>query len=99
MPVSDQKVLRKMMNEVQKAMENQHDATKMKEHIKSVRLLTDLFIDEESSTSETDVLAKLTEEKQMKTQAVQPQETRQMQQTGQQSIDHEGANGSSIFDF
>ncbi|QHS23610.1 YwdI family protein [Virgibacillus sp. MSP4-1] len=102
MPVSDRKVLKKMLNEVHQAMENAHDPGKMKEHIKSVRVLTDLFIDEDTSTSETEVMRKLTQESVPESSATQQATTPSPSpSTGQRqtTIDHEGANGDSIFDF
>ncbi|SET22443.1 hypothetical protein SAMN05421676_103269 [Salinibacillus kushneri] len=103
MPVPDRKVLQKMLNEVQQAMDNAHDPSKMKEHIKSVRLLTDLFIDEETTTSETEVMLKLTQEQNHKRSSHQVYNpgTSSPSSPGHQreSIDHDDANGDSIFDF
>ncbi len=94
MPVSDQKVLMKMMKELQQAIENVHDAGKMKGHVHSVRMLADLLIDEESTTDESVVLTTLKQ-----SPAVENPSTYKREEQQKGAIDHDGANGSSIFDF
>ncbi len=89
MAVSDQKVLRKMMNELQLAMEDVDNVSKMKGHVRSIQILCDLLLDEESSTDEKVVLTK------MKEQIVKPSTIEE----NKGEIDHDGANGPSIFDF
>jgi hypothetical protein len=93
MPVSDQKVLKKMMGEIQKAQDDQYDPSKLKEHIRAIRLLCDLFLEDESTTSEEVVLQKMKEQEQRN------QDHTYRQKEEQKPIDHDDANGSSIFDF
>lgn len=87
MPVSDQKVIRKMMEELKQASERMDQPVKMREHIRIIRVLADIILEEkeEPSTSEEDVV-KIIKDAPSKQEISAP-------------IDHDGANGESIFDF
>jgi hypothetical protein len=91
MPVSENKVLNEMMKELQKARASIDLPSKMKEHIRAVRLLANLLIDDESATNEEEVLRRIMEEEgKISTASKNNVNT---------AIDHDDANGTSIFDF
>ncbi|MCA0971084.1 YwdI family protein [Halobacillus litoralis] len=50
MAISNQTVLKKMSNEIQEAMLQHGNDEKVKEHVRSVRLLADLFLEQETSS-------------------------------------------------
>ncbi|MCP8617381.1 YwdI family protein [Salirhabdus salicampi] len=95
MPIPEQKVLEKISNEVNKAMLDKENPAKLKQHIQTIRLLTDLFLDEDMSTDEAVVMEK------MKQQHNETTSTTKVQQPRRETkpIDHDEANGDSIFDF
>ncbi|TGB02647.1 YwdI family protein [Halobacillus salinus] len=49
MAISNQTVLKKMSNEIQEAMLQHGNEQKVREHVRSVRLLADLLLDQDSS--------------------------------------------------
>lgn len=100
MAVSNETIIRKMMQELTAAQAVQHNGDKMKQHIANVRILCELLL-EEQHTEET------------KTQAVDPNEISEAEWKAMlgssskppqlhrrsESLDHDDANGDSIFDF
>ncbi|MBO8156577.1 MAG: YwdI family protein [Bacillaceae bacterium] len=87
MPVSDHKMIQKMIHELEKAAAHIDQPSRMREHIRAVQLLAELLLEDglENSTKDQDVLAKVKES--------------QGKQENHEPIDHDGANGESIFDF
>ncbi|WP_226581524.1 YwdI family protein [Halobacillus litoralis] len=98
MAITNQTVLKKMSSEIQEAMLQHGNEQKVREHVRSVKLLADLLLDEgtgnhqpESSVQEPTV------DEIRKMMGADKQPPKQSQP--QTKIDHEEANGSSIFDF
>lgn len=102
MAISNQAAIEKMINELQQALAQGSSEVKTREHVRAVRLLCDLILEEESkpepaATSSAQELEKMmgglesTLDKQSGIKK-QPGSSRS-------KIDHEEANGDSIFDF
>lgn len=98
MAITNQTVLKKMSSEIQEAMLKHGDEQKVREHVRSVRLLADLLLDQETNGEESrsSVQEPTVEEirKMMGTDASLSPKT-----NAQPETDHDDANGSSIFDF
>ncbi|AXI10673.1 hypothetical protein CV093_19200 [Oceanobacillus sp. 143] len=96
MAVENNTILKKMINELNMAKENQHNHDTMVRHISNVKVLCDLFIEEErapavitkhkvsNEISEEELKAMIGNQGQLKKTAID---------------DEEEANGGSIFDF
>ncbi|MCD5324007.1 MULTISPECIES: YwdI family protein [Pontibacillus] len=94
MSVSYDQILQKMMKEVQEASLGQSNPEKVKEHVRAVKLLSDLILDEQGSASS---YSQPTPQP-----YIQPQKTVESPKPApkpQPEIDHEEANGNSLFDF
>lgn len=86
MAVPNKVILNKIDTALSEA-KKEKDAARMREHIRGVKLLCDLLLDDE-----TDVMEGM--------QASQQKEIRTYPTLeGSNTIDHEEANGESIFDF
>lgn len=99
MAITNRTVLKKMSNEIQEAMLQHGNEQKVREHVRSVRLLADLLLDQEESPAPQPTPS---------TQEPTVEEIRQMmgndkpsetKSTTEKPLDHDDANGSSIFDF
>lgn len=103
MAITNQTVLKKMSSEIQEAMLQHGDQQKVREHVRSVKLLADLLLEEESSTTQSpsSVQEPTVEEiRKMMGADKQPSSSQSIPQSKQETkSDHEEANGSSIFDF
>ncbi|SFK60468.1 hypothetical protein SAMN04487936_1224 [Halobacillus dabanensis] len=103
MAITNQTVLKKMSSEIQEAMLQHGDQQKVREHVRSVKLLADLLLEEESSTTQSpsSVQEPTVEEiRKMMGADKQPSQLQRTPQSKQETkSDHEEANGSSIFDF
>lgn len=102
MAVENETILNKMMNELNKAKESQHDKDKFKQHIEHVKLLCELFIDEENTIVEKSVTKQEFSEAELKAMIGEPEVIKKIQQQQIKKIetlDHDDANGNSIFDF
>jgi len=102
MAVENEKVLQKMMMELQQAKQLKNNNAAMLNHIRHIRLLCDLFLDEEDKPSAVpQTKQENMEEAEMKAmlgeKAYGVEKYKQQEKKAQ--IDHDGANGSSIFDF
>lgn len=103
MAVENDTILNKMEHELEKAKKSQHDPVAFKQHMAHIKLLCDLFIEEEDSTAEK--VTKNNEEfsaAELKAmigdqEVIQKMQKQQWKKT--ETIDHEEANGDSIFDF
>ncbi|RKQ31529.1 YwdI family protein [Oceanobacillus halophilus] len=108
MAVSNETILKKMMNELNQAKENEHSQEKMVKHIANVKLLCDLFLEEDpeketikeavKSQTKRDEFSQAELKAMIGDQAV-IKNIQEEQTKKKQIIDHEEANGSSIFDF
>lgn len=88
MSVSYEKILTKMMEELRQATIKQDQTGKMKEHIRSIKLLSELILEEQQEGSSQTVIHN-------DSKKVIPSVS-----TNQESASkHEEANGNSIFDF
>ncbi|QTN00917.1 hypothetical protein ERJ70_17465 [Sediminibacillus dalangtanensis] len=98
MAISNQTVLTKMMSELQEALEKKDETAAIREHVRSVRLLCDLMLEEDNAAAGTEP-----EQELMKMMgdmhAGSHAGPSKVKSTGKQTIDHEEANGNSIFDF
>ncbi|PBB06374.1 YwdI family protein [Salimicrobium humidisoli] len=101
MSISMQQLLQRMNKEIEEAMLRHEDPVRVREHARAVRLLCDLVLEEERQESAG---APATGEK----NDMQPTAEEMRKMMGQDpperkstndKLDHDGANGSSIFDF
>lgn len=93
MAVSNEKIINKMIQELYQAKEK-NETKQMHTHISNVKLLCELLLDEEDSTENTEEISQA-ELKAMLGDSVDHKPTIKRTTT----IDHEEANGTSIFDF
>ncbi|UJL46026.1 YwdI family protein [Virgibacillus sp. NKC19-16] len=93
MEVGNNTVIQKMITELNHAKE-QHNQDKMIKHIENVRLLCDLFLEEDSPSTGNKEAISAEEMKAML--GKQSSENKQRTST---KMDHDVANGDSIFDF
>ncbi|KHE72085.1 YwdI family protein [Halobacillus sp. BBL2006] len=96
MAITNQTVLKKMASEIQEAMLQHGDERKVREHVRSVKLLADLLLEEETTSPKPtrSVEEPTVEEVRKMMGADKPSKT-----TESTPVDHDDANGSSIFDF
>ncbi|MBY7144777.1 YwdI family protein [Virgibacillus sp. NKC19-3] len=93
MAVGNNTVIRKMIHELTQAQE-QDNQDKMTKHIENVRLLCDLFLEEASpSKGEKETISA----EEMK--AMLGKQASENKTIKSKPMDHDGANGDSIFDF
>ncbi|WP_164217573.1 DUF5327 family protein [Virgibacillus sp. YIM 98842] len=102
MAVDNGKVLQKMMTELQLAKQLKDDDAAMLKHIRHIRLLCDLFLDDDAQAAvKPQIQPAGIEEAEMKAmlgeRAYKAEKYKQQDKNAQ--IDHDGANGDSIFDF
>ncbi|SDM51568.1 YwdI family protein [Sediminibacillus halophilus] len=98
MAISDQTVLTKMMSELQEALAKKDQTAAIREHVRTVRLLCDLMLEEDSAAAAAgpeQELVKMMGDMHAGSQTGQSK----VKSAGKQTIDHEEANGNSIFDF
>ncbi|MFC4558127.1 YwdI family protein [Virgibacillus kekensis] len=94
MAVSENTIIKKMMNELKQAQNNAGDNKTMKQHIANVKLLSELLLDEKQEEQHI-VNTDITEEE-MKAM-IGETGTGNKRRTVQ--LDDDDANGSSLFDF
>ncbi|MFC7062306.1 YwdI family protein [Halobacillus seohaensis] len=100
MAISNQTILKKMSSEIQEAMLNHGDDPKVREHIRAVRLLADLVLDqnaEHTGTADKKSVQEPTVEEIR--QMMGSDEPVQKKSPDTKSDEHDEANGKSIFDF
>ncbi|GAB3789232.1 YwdI family protein [Virgibacillus kimchii] len=100
MAVDNEKVLQKMMTELQQAKQLKDNDTAMLKHIQHIRLLCDLFLDEENMVTQQkqpDAIEEAEMKAMLGEKAYGLEVSRQQEKKAE--IDHDGANGKSIFDF
>lgn len=94
MAVANEKIIRKMINELQQALETETNQQKMVQHISNVQLLCELIVEEKPpETKHTDISTE--EMKAMIGNKGEP-EAKTIRSTEEGDDD---ANGKSIFDF
>ncbi len=100
MSVSYDQILQKMMKEIQEANLQQEQPDKVKEHVRAVKLLGDLILDDDSVTPKMMQSSVVTNQSSFASTS-QPQgaETPTPAPKPKQEIDHEEANGESLLDF
>ncbi|WP_181347744.1 YwdI family protein [Thalassobacillus sp. CUG 92003] len=104
MAVSNQTVLTKMSHEIQEAMAKQGESTSsVREHVRAVRLMCDLLLDEQAPQELSPSVQEPTEAEIRKMMGAAPRKTqtedKSLVKTSGSSFDEEDANGNSILDF
>lgn len=99
MSVSYDQILNKMMKEIQEAHMMKTKPEKVKEHVRAVKLLGDLILDDESGMDNSVPQPSSHSQVYKATHKAQPQTTPTPAPTPKPSIDHEEANGDSLLDF
>ncbi|WP_085993997.1 YwdI family protein [Oceanobacillus senegalensis] len=103
MAVANETIIKKMLHELYEAKEKQHSQEKMIKHIANVKLLCDLFLDNDNKEvvseksnkdgfTNQELIAMIGEQEKI-------QEIKQTKQQKKAAFDHDEANGASIFDF
>lgn len=88
MAVENNTIIQKMMNELQQANESLNNQQVLIRHIENVRLLCDLMVEKDiPEESQNENIKKMIEDKKMN------------QPKNPATIDHDQANGKSLFDF
>ncbi|WP_100009828.1 YwdI family protein [Lentibacillus sediminis] len=100
MAVANETIIQKMMDELQQAKEKQGDSGNMTKHIEHVRLLCDLLL-KETEEEKVSVPASSQEITQEEMKAMLGKQAEQVKPATSKRtvIDHDGANGESLFDF
>lgn len=96
MAVANEKVIRKMMDELKQAIkaDNNYNHQVLLKHVSHVKLLCDLILEDDPAEKGNSI--KVSEEE-MKAMIGENQS--KGKQAAFETIDHEEANGNSIFDF
>ncbi|MGJ9458242.1 YwdI family protein [Oceanobacillus sp. CF4.6] len=97
MAITNGTIIKKMIDELYQAKESQHSHAKMVAHIANVRLLSDLFLEEDQKAEQETEFTK----EEMKAMIGEQPGSKQVQQkqATKPIVNHEEANGKSIFDF
>lgn len=101
MTVSNQQLLQRMNKEIEEAQMNHGDAGRVREHVRAVKLLCDLILEEEGTSARADspqVTEKSSEPTAAEIRKMMGEEPSKSKNKKEDSSDEE-ANGSSIFDF
>ncbi|RDW20503.1 YwdI family protein [Oceanobacillus chungangensis] len=96
MAVENNTIIKKMINELNLAKENQHNQDTMVRHISNVKVLCDLFIEEESTPA---VITRSKDSNEISEEELRAMIGNQGQIKKVVIDDEEEANGGSIFDF
>jgi|SRR5690625_863779 len=98
MVVSNGAIIEKMTEELQQAKQQSTNQEAMKQHLSHVRLLCDLILQADTPSTSTNKSEISEAEMKAMLGTVQPNQIKE-QQFGKPTVNHEGANGNSIFDF
>lgn len=98
MSVSYDQILNKMMKEIQEAHMMKRHPEKVKEHVRAVKLLGDLILDE-SGSIEGESFQQPSERMYEPSRNTQAQGSPTPAPKPKPTIDHEEANGDSLLDF
>ncbi|PAV31416.1 hypothetical protein CIL05_01815 [Virgibacillus profundi] len=93
MAVTNDTIIQKMINELNQAKANSTDQVKMIKHIENVRLLCDLFVDD--STVDANEISP----EEMKAMIGAQTNPVKQDKDKKSIINHDEANGDSLFDF
>ncbi|WP_047983832.1 YwdI family protein [Ornithinibacillus californiensis] len=102
MAVENDRILQKLMRELQQAKQNQHSQADMLKHIENIRLLCDLFLpaeDQPAGTTEEATKISDAELKAMIGESKSPNPPQQTTFKKSIELDDEEGTGDSIFDF
>ncbi|WP_085506312.1 YwdI family protein [Thalassobacillus devorans] len=108
MAISNETVLKKMMNEIQEAMANHGETASVREHVRAVRLLCDLMLDDRpapdteervSSYPDPTDVSEPTADEVRAMMGDMAGSSYQKKEKKKQKDEHDEANGDSIFDF
>ncbi|MFC7319417.1 YwdI family protein [Halobacillus campisalis] len=101
MTISNQTILKKMSSEIQEAMLNHGDDHRVREHVRAVKLLADLVLDQDSASQAVPKQKSSVQEPTVEEirQMMGNDQPVQKQTSAPQSDGHDEANGKSIFDF
>ena len=95
MAIEYESIIQKMMTELQRAKAEQSDFAKMKQHIAKVNALSELILDEESSTKKTDDITS----QEIKAMLGSEQAKGNNQLLDKTTVDADREDTGSIFDF
>ncbi|MEI3600672.1 YwdI family protein [Oceanobacillus sp. SE10311] len=102
MSMENRTVLTKMMKELNTAIAKEQDGQDFLQHINNIKLLSELFL-EEAGEPVREVQASQSQntfsEQEIKAMLGEKKSTVIENQNAPATIDHDGANGDSIFDF
>ncbi|MCA1020860.1 hypothetical protein GLW04_10440 [Halobacillus litoralis] len=97
MAVTNHSVLKRMANEIQEAMLQHGNEQRVREHVRSVKLLAELLLEEDAQGGRPEPsVNEPTAEEIRKMMGADKAPAKQSQPD---TVDHEEANGPSIFDF
>ncbi|GGF21420.1 hypothetical protein GCM10010954_20310 [Halobacillus andaensis] len=104
MAISNQTILKKMSSEIQEAMLNHGEDSRVREHVRAVKLLADLVLDEGSASSSSSFASQTSSVQEPTVEEIRKmmgsdQPVQKPSSTDKPSEDHDDANGKSIFDF
>lgn len=91
MAITDQQILKKIITESQQALHNQ---AKVREHAKAIQSLTDLLLDQDSSSSASPAAIEEVEWQKMTGESAPRQQIKQ-----EKKIEEDEENGNSLLDF
>jgi hypothetical protein len=99
MAVANETIIQKMMKELQQAKANKYDDRIVQQHVRSVRLLCDLFLEDEQTT-QSDTTTKIDDISTEELKAMMGKDVTGKQSNKQHNfLDDDEGNGDSIFDF
>lgn len=99
MAIPNETIIKKMMDELVEAQSNQNDKRQMVKHIENVRLLSELLIEGDHAGSESKSASiKDISDKEMKAM-LGNSKLKESSSKRDSVVDHDKANGKSIFDF
>lgn len=99
MAVANETIIQKMMDELRQAKEKQAESENMTKHIEHVRLLCDLLLRETEEEISAHVSSQEITQEEMKAMLGKQTEQAKPATPKKTVIDHDGANGESLFDF
>lgn len=98
MSVSTTSILNKMLSEAKRANENKANRHNMQKHTANVKLLCELLLDEEETADKADDHSITSDE--MKAMIGKEHDSKRSSSQEQKTIiEHDDANGGSLFDF
>ncbi|EQB38242.1 MULTISPECIES: YwdI family protein [Virgibacillus] len=101
MAVANSTIIQKMINELQSAKQVEEHSKEMYKHISNVRLLCDLFLEEdiEENSKPTKTAINDISAAEMKAMLGEMKAKTHAESIYKSTADHDGANGESLFEF